>query len=608
MHLADRLPAMKTRILLHCPAWVLLALLLAPTTVAAGPPTGFPTFDVIDYDAAVTPDLAARTVSGEVAIRLVSQVDGLAAVELAAPELRIESVTEAGRSLQHDLKEGRLRISLEPPAARDEARTLTVRYAGKPTRGMRFGTDQVFTVFNTAHWLLSQDDPADKAALTLRLTLPAGLDSVGPGKRIEEKVLADGRVQHVWRQDRPHSSYLFGFAAGRFQKASRQAGAVTLHFLSLDLAPAHLTRILGGTANMLEFFERKAGLPFPGESYTTVLMPDAPPQEVSSFTLLSEDYGRAVLASPREDHLIAHELAHQWWGNLITCQSWSEFWLNEGMATFLTAAYKEHFWGRDEYEHEMGLARLRYARALAEGKYRPLVYDGWSEPGEMGGPLTYSRGALVLHLLRRHLGERAFWEGLRTFTRANAGGDGTANTASLRAAMEQAAGQDLGWFFSQWVYATEPEDLVAGHWQEPGAVVVEIEQRQAEPWTVPLTVVVRTPKEEVRRTVRASGKRTQVRFETAEAPLSVRIDGDGELPRFVQHERPLAMLLEQLRSERDIPGRVDALIALEKLCADAARKEECRLAAPLLEEAGIADSSRLVRQLTARPLQALRAP
>ena len=589
-------------------ALAVLALLLAPAGAAAGPPTGFPTFDVIDYDAAVTPDLAAQTVSGEVAIRIVSLIDGLSAVELAAPGLKIESASEAGRSLPCDLKDGKLRVSLQPPAARDETRVLTVRYSGKPTKGMRFGTDQVFTAFETGHWLVSHDDPADKASLTLRLTLPAELDSVAPGRRLERKTLADGRVQHVWRQDRPHSTYLFGFAAGRFQKASQQVGGVTLRFASAGLAPADIERILGGTGNMLEFFERKAGLPFPGESYTQVLMPGAPPQEVSSFTLLSEDYGRSVLADPREDYLIAHELAHQWWGNLITCQSWSEFWLNEGMATFLTAAYKEHFWGRDEYEREMGIARLRYARAVAEGKRRPLVFDGWSVPSDMSGPLTYSRGALVLHLLRSHLGERAFWEGLRTYTRANAantGGDGTVSTAALRVAMEKAAGKDLGWFFSQWVYSEEPEDLAARHWQEPGAVVVEIEQRQAEPWTVPLTVVVRTPAQEVRRPVRASGKRTQVRFETAEAPLSVRIDGDGALPRFVQHERPLAMLLEQVRSERDVPGRVDALAALEKACGGAAREEACRQAVPVLEESAASDSSRFVRQLAARALETI---
>lgn len=595
-------------------ALAVLALLLAPAGAAAGPPTGFPTFDVIDYDAAVTPDLAAQTVTGEVKVRIKSLIKGLATVELAAaPELRIESVAEAGRPLPFEPRDGRLRVSLQPHGERDEPRTFTVRYSGKPKRGMRFGTDQVFTVFNTADWLVSQDDPADKATLTLRLTLPAGLDSVGPGKRIEEKALPDGRVRHVWRQDLPHSSYLFGFAAGRFQKASRQAGKVALHALSPGLPPADLERFLGsvdGIAGMLEFFAGKAGLPFPGESYTQVLMEGAPPQEVSSFTLLSEAYGRSVLADPREDYLIAHELAHQWWGNLVTCQSWSELWLNEGMATFLAAAYKEHRWGREEYEREMGLARLRYARALAEGKYRPLVYDGWSAPGEMSGPLTYSRGALVLHLLRSQLGERAFWEGLRAFTRANAAGDGTASTGSLRAAMEQAAGEDLGWFFSQWVYAREPEDLAARHWQEPGAVpsavIVEIEQRQAEPWAVPVTVVVRTPTQEIRRPVRVAGKRTQVRFETKAAPLSVRIDGDGVLPRFVEHERPLAMLLEQARAERDVPGRVDALVALEKLCADPAQQEPCRRqAVPALEEA-TADSSRFVRQLAGRVLEALK--
>lgn len=579
-------------------ALAILSVAIGSAEARAAEPPGF---DVIDYAADLTPDLASHTVAGEVAIRLVSRAHRLSRVELAAVGLAIESVTESGKPLPFETQGGKLLVTLRPAAARGKERTLAVRYSGKPTRGIRFGTDQIHTAFHTSHWLVSQDDPSDKASLTLRLTLPEGLDTVANGKLLDRSVLADGRVRHVWREERPHSTYLFGFAAGRFQRASRQHGAVELRFASLAFPPAELERIFANTAAALEFFERKAGLPFPGESYTQVLMPEAPAQEASGFSLLSEAYGKSVLADPREDYLIAHELAHQWWGNLVTCASWSDFWLNEGVATFMTAAFKEVYWGREEYEREIVIARLRYERAIAQGTYRPLVFTRWSSPEEMGGPLTYSRGALVLHLLRHHLGERAFWEGLRDLTRGSAGK--TVDTVAFRAAMERASGKDLGGFFSQWAYSEEPEALVARHWLEPGAVVIEIEQRQSRPWSIPITVAIRTENQEVSRRVLLEKQRETFRFAIGEAPVSVRVDADGALPRFVEHERPLAMLLHQLRFEPDTSGRAEALLAFEKACGEPAKLAECREARPILKEAAASDSSRLVRQLAASSLE-----
>jgi aminopeptidase N len=561
-------------------------------------------FDVLDYSADLEIDLQGQAVRGAVTMTWMSLVDGLMSIELDAPGLTVEAVAEKARPLSHEVRDGKLRVILDRPSVRDEARALTVRYSGKPARGMRFGAEQVFTAFHTAHWLVSKSDPADKASLTLGLTLPSGLEVVANGKPVARESLPEGRVRHVWREERPYSTYLFGFAAGKFREAERQVGPVRLRFLSPSLTPAELERIFASTGAALEFFQRKAGLPLPVDTYTQVLLPGGPAQEMSGFSVMSDDYGRSVLADPREDYLVAHELAHQWWGNLVTCESWSEFWLNEGMVTFLTAAFKESFWGRDEYDRERAMARLRYQRALDEGGVRPLVHTGWSKPEDMSGPLTYSRGALVLHLLRMEIGERAFWEGLRTYTRAGAGRIGT--TADLRVAMELAAGRKLGWFFSQWVYGG-PEDLIARHREEPGAVVVEIEQRQAEPWRIPLTVVVETSRERVSRRVELSGRREVLRFATDAPVLAVTIDPGGHLPRAVRHERPAAMLRHQLAHEPEVAGRIDALLELGKLCEAAPAAPACGEARAALEESQASDSSRLVRQLASRTLENSRA-
>lgn len=557
-------------------------------------------FDVLDYAADLRIDPAAKSVRGEVAVSIVIETDGLSAVGLDAPGLTIESVSEGDRVLAHETREGRLRVILDRPAARGEKRTLTVRYSGQPERGMRFAPDQVFTAFATEHWLVSRADPADKATLTLILTLPEPLEVVANGRPVSREALPGGVARHVWRQDRPYSTYLFGFAAARLRETSRQAGGVRLRFLSPGLAPEEMERIFAGTEAMLAFFESRAGLPFPGDSYTQVLLPGGPAQELSGFAILSETYGKSVLEDPREDYLVAHELAHQWWGNLVTCETWSDFWLNEGMVTFLTAAYKEHQWGRDEYDRERAIARLRYERTLAEGKDRPLVTKNWQVPEDMSGPITYSKGALVLHLLRLQLGERAFWEGLKDFTRAGAGG--SVDSGDLRAALEKASGKDLKTFFDQWVYSLSP-DIGASHRFEDGAVIVTIEQRQEKTWTIPLTVAVETERGRESRRIELRQRKEELRFAVSAPVLSVRIDEGGNLPRSIQHERPAAMLRHQMVAEPDLLGRAEALQAFADRCL--AASADCGDPRQILKERAAEDSSRLIRQLAARAMERL---
>ncbi|HKH43454.1 MAG TPA: M1 family metallopeptidase [Thermoanaerobaculia bacterium] len=584
----------------------LLILLALPASLASQPPTRPATFDVQSYSADIDIQPAEKTVSGEVTIALESRTERLSEVVLDAPGLTIASVREGDMSLAHRLEDGRLRITLDPPAYRGDVRTLRIRYSGKPEKGMRASADAVFTSFHTDRWMVVNSDPGDKATIELRLTLPEGLEVVASGRRVSRDVLPDGRVRHVWKEDRPVSPFLYGFAAARFRETTARESPVELRFLAPGFTPEELRTIFARTGQALRYFERRAGVPFPGAQYSQVLLPEAPAQEMNVLTLLGEDYGRSVLDDPREDYLVAHELAHQWWANLLTCESWSDFWLNEGVVTFMVAAYKEMAWGRDEYEREMLIARLRYARAVAEGARRPIATDAWTRAEDMSGPITYSKGALVLHLLRRQLGDEAFWEGFRLYTQAGAK-SGLVSTRDLQRAMEQASGQPLAWFFDQWVYSIEPE-LIARHRVEPGAVVVDVEQRGDKPWRIGMQIAVETADQRVSRRVVLTRAQESFRIPITGEPLSVRIDEGGFLPRAVRHDRSWEMLAWQTIHEPDPAGRAGALMALADACgaeAGPSKPAGCAGLPNLLRQRADDDGARVVRQIAERTLEQL---
>ena len=581
----------------------ILLLLAVPAGAAPAPPP----IDVQAYvlDLEVRP--AETSIAGEVEIRFESREESLSEVVLDAPGLSIESVRSGDRDVPFQVDGGHLRVRLDPAARRGESRVVRVRYSGRPEKGLRFGPDQVFTAFATSHWMVSNDVPGDKASIEMHLVLPSGLEVAASGRPVSRESLPDGRVRHVWREDRPVSPFLYGFAAAKFRDAIVQEGPVELRFLSPGFTPEELKTIFARTGEVLRFFERRAGVPYPGPRYTQVLLPEGPAQEMNVLTLMDEDYGRAVLADPREDYLVIHELAHQWWANLVTCRTWSDFWLHEGMVSFLVGAFKEHYWGREESDRERVLARLRYEQAVADGARRPLATDDWNRAEDMSGPITYRKGALVLHLLRHEIGEAAFWNGLRTFTRSAVESGGLADSRDLQKAMEQASGQPLAWFFNQWVYGNEPE-LVARHREEPGAVVVEIEQRGPTPWRIGVDLAVETESERLRKRVVLTREQESFRIPVSGHLLSVRIDDGGFLPRRVQQERPWDMLVWQAVHEPDAPGRSDTLLALTDLCTASSAPARCTDLPALLRERATEDGARVVRQVAERMGEKLTPP
>ena len=383
------------------------------------------------YELALRPDYVAQVLEGHARIRLNADGEAGRTIELASPNLQIARVTVNGAVVPFEKTVTGWRVALGDTAAKASASWLELDYRAPAAEGLVFGDQYVYTAFSTCQWLPCIGPDLTRATITIHLDLPAG-----------QRAVASGAT-------RPYPLYTLGFAAGRFTEAIDAADA-RLRYLGASDDAAALRAKFKDSARVLAFLENKAGVPLPPAVYTQVLVPGDVAQEVSSFSVIGKKVLDGIVDDPEDDWVIVHEMAHQWWGNLVTCASWSEFWLNEGLAVFMTAAWNEQRWGEAGYRREIDGARKRWLRAQEADFDKPLAWAGEYPNPRTRRDIQYGKGAVFMHVLREELGERAFWNGVRRYTRDNAGRG--VHSADLQAAMERSAGRSLQPLFDRWVY------------------------------------------------------------------------------------------------------------------------------------------------------------
>ncbi|WP_269792012.1 M1 family metallopeptidase [Stenotrophomonas sp. Iso1] len=408
-------------------------------------------FDVLHYAATLDFDIPAGEVRGEATLRFRAGETPLSQLSLDSGELVIDSATQNGVPLAFEHAEGKLSITLSEPLRAGGESRVTLRYHGKPAYGLEFAAErnEVYTIFSTSQWMPSVDAPDERATLELALRLPKHLQATAVGEALPSRRLEDGRIEHRWHLRAPMPGYVYGFAAGPYQHAVQAHGGKQLHYYAVDRSPAELREVFAASGDMLDFFADRAGLTYEGD-YHQALVARTIGQEMAGLSLMSEAYGKRVLDDPTQLGLMAHEAAHQWWGNRVTCAGWEHFWLNEGFANFMTAAWLQHAQGEAAYQQMVTGWRTRVLALREKGADRALVFPDWNKPTADDRAVVYQKGALVLHLLRQELGEEVFWRGLRAYTQAHDGR--SVVTADFQQAMETAAGRSLQPFFDDWVY------------------------------------------------------------------------------------------------------------------------------------------------------------
>jgi aminopeptidase N len=548
-------------------------------------------------------DLEKKQIAGACTTKLLPLREGLKAIHLDACEMRISGVSLDGgkAAYEHD---GKVLTVTLPEPFKVASHELKVDYSTQPRHGVYFvSPDEKFPDKPTQAWTQGEpefsrywypchDHPNDKATSETIITVPEGNVVVSNGRLVSKNEAGGeaGWVTFHWREEVPHSAYLNSFVAGKFELIEDKAEGVPLQYYFPESKRADAPRLFGQTPEMLRVFESLTNVKYPYEKYAQVTVHDfmvGGMENVSATTLVdtrfpdarSEEDFAARYSRPDRNHieLVAHELAHMWFGDLVTQKHWSHLWLSEGFATYLQALYTERKDGQEELRHDM-LAKAETYFEEDETMYRRAIVDNvYVFADDLFDAYAYEKGAWMIHQLRYILGDSVFFKATGEFLHRYASAN--ADTHDYMKVLEEMSGLSLEGYFDQAFYkAGHPEFEVSFSWDD-GTRTAEVAVRQTQQLDE-LTPVFSLPCElafyvgapgaasRLSRRIQLRAQEERFHFELPGKPGIVEFDPEEWLLKKVKFEKPLSMLLAQLRESHDASSRRRAAEGLSKFKSD----------------------------------------
>jgi aminopeptidase N len=550
--------------------------------------------DVLHLALEVTPDFKQRSVEGKATLRFKPKVGPVRELKLDGVDLDVHNVTSTEKIQAYQVTGDKVIITFTGPIPADQEASVTITYHAEPTAGLYFrtpemgyktGDSHLFSQgeeIEARHWYPCFDSPNEKFTSEITCRVPEGMTVISNGRLVSsEKDPATGLTAVHWSQEKLHANYLISLVAGYFQKIEDKHDDVPLAFYT---PPSEIKEAPGSfrdTKDIMEFFEQEIGVPYPWAKYDQVCVNDfvAGGMENTSCTTLTDStlFTDATENIRSSQGLVAHEMAHQWFGDLVTCKDWSDIWLNEGFATCYESLYEEHRHGRDSMLYEL-YQRARQITGMANDT-NAVVRRTYNAPGDMFNYLAYPKGGWVLHMLRAQLGKDLYRRCIRTYLERHEYGNVV--TDDLRAVIEELSGRSYDQFFDQWIYhAHHPELEVSYSWEEK-TKLAKVSIRQAQKlsedvllFSFPLTVRFKGKFGTSDHPVQVREKEEDFYFPLESAPEVVRLDPDYTVLAKITFNAPNAMLYAQLKDKDDVIGR---LLAVEQLANKKDREAIARL-------------------------------
>lgn len=441
-------------------------------------------------------DIHNKRYHGSCSITLTPIRNGVDRLNLDAVNLDIESVQVDGKAQKFDYDGQQLSIQLNPPTQVDKRIVIAIAYSvDKPQRGIYFiqpdkhypnKPSQVWTQGedeDSRFWFPCFDYPGQLSTSEIRVRVPKPLIAISNGELIATEEQGEYKIYH-WSQQQVHPTYLMTLAVGDFAELRDEWNGIPVTYYVEKGREEDAKRSMGKTPQMIEFLSEKYGYRYPYPKYAQVCVDDFifGGMENTSATLLTDRClldERAASDNRNTESLVVHELAHQWFGDLVVIKHWSHAWIKEGMASYSEVMWTEHEYGAQEAAYYR-LLQARSYQAEDSGRYRrPMVTHVYREAIELYDHHIYEKGSCVYHMIRAELGEKLFWKAIQTFVQDNA--HKTVETVDLLRAIEKATGRNLLFLFDQYVYrGGHPDFKVAYSWDADSSLAkITVTQTQA---------------------------------------------------------------------------------------------------------------------------------
>lgn len=517
------------------------------------------TFDVQHYKIQISFDREKKQVFGDTIVSLKPLNDNFKTVELDAAGMNFESVKleNENKDLKYKTSGEKIFIELEKSYKPEDLISIRFKYSCRPKKGVYFVGEkkegnklihsaQIWTQGEpdeAHHWFPSYDFPDDKATSEQIITANSDENVIANGELMEKKDNGNGSATFHYKMPVQHSSYLVSFIVGKYIKKEDTYKNIPLAFYVYPGEESVIPLAFSDTKEMLRIFEDATKIDYPFNKYDQTIVDEFTFGGMENITATTYSDKEIFLAKFPQYRgfaldLVSHELAHSWFGNLVTCRNWAELWLNEGFATYMEAVYRGKMYGQNAYTAKIKEDANTYLYGDAANNNKHGLYNQTANDLDKlfkYPNITYNKGSLVIHLLHETVGDELFWKAVNIYL--NRHKFSNVETADIKKVFEEVSGKNLDLFFKQWVYSIgHPKmEIEPVYYPNEKILKINIVQTQKggnvpEVFKFPLEIFIETQDGEKTETIEIVKRNQSIELKLEKQPKNVLVDKNSKMP------------------------------------------------------------------------------
>jgi aminopeptidase N len=550
-------------------------------------------FDLVNIKLNLSFNLDKKELDGIASEKINPLRDDLKEIHLNAVNMTIDSVMLENKSIKYNYDGKILTINFDKAYDIKDTLTFSVIYSTIPQKGIYFvtpddaypdRTPQIWSqseMEDARYWYPCHDYPDDYSTSELIATVPDNWEVVSNGllKRVNINKITRTKT-FDWVEDKPHVIYLNSIVAGIYSVTKDYYGKIPIYYYVSPVYKDDAKENFSATPDILKFYSTVTGYQYPWDKLSLAAVTDftfGGMENVSAITLTDNTLHKET-DEPQASStgLVAHETAHQWFGDLMTCRSWDQAWLNEGFATYFTALYEEHLYGEDAYGYQM-MNNHNAVIAADKRERRPTVYDRYNDPVDLFSTYIYPRGASVLHMLRGIIGKDLFFKAIKYYVHKYKFHN--VDSHDFQNAVEESTGYNLDWFFKEWLHKGGHPVFDVSYKYNDADHMLNLTVKQVQKvdeitpvYRMPVNILIQTKAGKMNERIVVDSLENNFTLNIADTPLMVNFDEGSYLLKEIKFNKSVEELAFQLKNDPDAAGRTWAAEQLSKNKNESAEK------------------------------------